>query len=413
MHINKTSDMTPFNMDEKPRRQNMLLLPVIWAAAFIMTGGRLKVNNAGIKGLKPPYLVLSEHQGFTDYYISPLALFPHRATYVSDVEGFAAFGKWLYRAIGCIATRRFVGDISLINNIRNVALNNKDIIVIYPEARHSNVGASSAIPESTAKLVKLLGIPVVIQKFHGSYLNCPFWDEEHIRNAPLAVTLKKILSPEELEKLSAAEIHTVLGEALSYDEYARQFKNKIRISYKNRAKGLHRVLYRCPSCGTEYKMTSFENVVECIACGKQWMMDEYGRLSAAGGNTEFPHIPDWYEFQRGEVRRQIESGEYNLTAGVRIDALPNEKGFVPLGDGILHQDFSGFELTFGNSGRSLHFSSKVMHSVHTEYSYKGQGDCVVLSTRDCCYYVYPKHPDFNITKVQFAAEEFHRIAKKC
>ena len=48
--------------------------------------------------MKPPYLVLSTHQGFSDYYIAPLALFPHRANYVSDMEGFAAFERdWLYR----------------------------------------------------------------------------------------------------------------------------------------------------------------------------------------------------------------------------------------------------------------------------------------------------------------------------
>ena len=58
----------------------------------------LKTEKAGMEKMKPPYLVLSTHQGFSDYYIAPLALFPHRANYVSDMEGFAAFERdWLYR----------------------------------------------------------------------------------------------------------------------------------------------------------------------------------------------------------------------------------------------------------------------------------------------------------------------------
>ena len=75
---------------------------------------RLKIKREGLKNIKPPYLVISMHQGFSDYYIAPLALFPRRAFYVSDMEGFAGFGKALYRALGCIGKRRFVSDYSVI-----------------------------------------------------------------------------------------------------------------------------------------------------------------------------------------------------------------------------------------------------------------------------------------------------------
>jgi len=94
---NKKKDMTPYDMSEKPCRQNIFLLLLIWLGSYIATRrSYLKIDRTGINGLKPPYIVLSWHQGFMDYYISPLALFPHRANYISDVEGFAAYGKLLY-----------------------------------------------------------------------------------------------------------------------------------------------------------------------------------------------------------------------------------------------------------------------------------------------------------------------------
>ena len=33
-------------------------------------------------------------------------------------------------------------------------------------------------------------------------------------------------------------------------------------------------------------------------------MDEYGELHAVSGKTEFSHIPDWYEFEREQVKEK-------------------------------------------------------------------------------------------------------------
>ena len=33
----------------------------------------------------------------------------------------------------------------------------------------------------------------------------------------------------------------------------------------------------------------------CEECGKRWRMTELGELEALSGETEFSHIPDWYE----------------------------------------------------------------------------------------------------------------------
>lgn len=411
MLINKTGDMTPFNMSQRPCRQNPLLLPLIWTASYFATRrAGLKIIKSGMEGLKPPFLVLSEHHGFMDYYISPLALFPYRANYISDVEGFAAFGKTLYRQIGCVAKRRHVGDISLIRNILHVTETNKDIIVVYPEARHSNAGTNSRLPESTAKLVRLLGLPVVIMKFFGSYLTSPIWDEHNRRRVPLEVSLTKILDPAQIVQYKLSEIGELLSAYFQYDEYKWQMDNKIEITYDKRAEGLHKVLYQCPNCMTEYEMKSFGHTIKCNTCGKRWEMDEFGRLNSPDGFTEFTHIPDWYEFQRAAVHREIDRGKYSLNCEATIEALPSEKGFVNLGNGSLRHDLCGFSFNVHITGESFFFPSTGMDSVHTEYSYRGKGDCIVLSTRDCCYYLYPQSK-YSVTKMQFAAERFHADAE--
>jgi len=402
---NKRGNMSPFDMKRKPARQNLFLLPLIWAICRVMTARRLTLERIGMDNLLPPYLVLSQHQGFQDYYITSRALEPHRTNYISDVEGFAAFGAGLYRQIGCIAARRYAGDVSLVRNIQRVIERNGDIVVLYPEARHSNVGTSSTIPPSVGRLVKLLRVPVVIQRLYGSYLSQPVWDEHNNRRAPIRSVLEKVLEPEDIKAMTADDITKRLNELFHYDEYQWQLEQKIHIDYPKRAEGLHSALFLCPHCGAE-RMSSRDATLRCDACGKAWRMDELGRLRAVAGITEFSHIPDWYEHQRAEVTRMVDIGAYRLDVDVTIEALPNSKGFVKLGKGRLVHHAGGFELTL--NGETLGFSSASMHSVHIEYDYRRRGDCIVLSTRDCCYYLYQN--EVNVTKIMLAGERFHEKA---
>lgn len=56
-------------------------------------------------------------------------------------------------------------------------------------------------------------------------------------------------------------------------------------------------------------MTGQGTKLSCCKCNATWEMDELGRLVEAG---EYFHIPDWYEWERSQVIKQIEAGTYNL-----------------------------------------------------------------------------------------------------
>lgn len=399
---NKEKDMTPFNMSQEPIKQNPLLMLPLWIGSFLLTRRfHLKIHKKGMKGLKPPYLVISTHQGFSDYYIAPLALFPHRANYVSDMEGFAAFGKWLYRNGGCIGKRRYVPDVSVMKNIRYSLFHLKQPVVLFPESRHSNVGTTAQIPKNMGRLIKHLGVPVVILSVHGSYLANPFWDEEHTRKTRMEATLEYLYSSEEIQKLSPFEIQQKVEEKLTYDEYRWQWEQKIEIKDQKRAEGLQKPLYQCLDCCKQHTMKSSGSILYCDVCGSRWKLDTYGRLVDTHGQTV--HIPNWYEWERQQVIQEIEAGTYGLDVEVEVEALPNEKGFVKLGKGRLTHDTEKYVLTVGDS-LHLEFLNRNLESVQTEYNYRGKGKCIVLSTKDCCYYIYSKDTEFCVTKLQFATE---------
>ena len=392
---NKSGDMTPYNMGRKPSKQNPFLLPVIWGGSYLLTRPfHLKITKKNMDIVKPPYLVLSTHQGFSDYYIAPLAMFPHRAMYVSDMEGFAAFGNRLYRGLGCIAKRRYVSDISVVQNMR-YALANKQSVVVFPESRHSDVGTTAQLPDNMGKLAKIMEVPLVILSVNGSYLANPFWDEEHTRKLPIRASLECIFTAEEIKKHSPKEIQMRIEEKLSYDEYRYQQENGILITDPKRAEGLHKPLYQCRSCGTKYHMESSKTFLRCRSCHARWELSEDGWLVNAG---EKVHIPEWYEWERNMASQEINPVEFQVT----VEALPNEKGFIPLGRGSLRLDFDKFTLQVAS--QTLEFPHKIRESVQTEYNYRGKGMCIVLSSRDCSYYIYSEDPHFQPTEIQFIGE---------
>ena len=410
----KKIDPTPFDSVRTPPRQNIFLLPLMWLLCFLQTRKyHLKITKQGMKGIKPPFLVLGSHHSFMDFYVTPLALFPHRANYISELEGFELYGEWIYRQAGCLGTRKFISDFALVRNIQKV-VDRGDIIVIYPEARYSNVGTNSRLTLSLAKLAKMLKVPLVTLVMNGNHIQSPIWNLTPRKEARLSATLKCVLLPEQMEQMSNEEVLSVIQNELTYDDYAYQRENKIAVTYKKRAEGLHLPLYQCRECGKEFVMDSKENKLFCKKCGAIFSMDEYGTLSCQTQKTLA--IPQYYEWERECVKKQIQSGNYAFAQKVRVEALPNAKNFIALGEGFLVHKEEGFFLTFTDymeeKAKTLFFASRATPSVHTEYDYRGQGQCVTLSTSTCTYFLFPLEEGFNATKIQFAAEYFFELACK-
>ncbi|HNY31059.1 MAG TPA: lysophospholipid acyltransferase family protein [Fibrobacteria bacterium] len=421
MKPGKKIDTTPFDRHREPPRQNLLAMCFFWVYCWILTrANRLKIRKVGMEGVKPPYLVLGNHLSFTDFLVTPLVLFPHRANYVSELEGFEAYGEWAYRHIGCLGTRKFVNDLALVKNIRRV-LERGDILVLYPEARYCNVGTTSRIPDSVGKLAKHLGVPVVVLSMKGNYLQSPIWNLQPRKEARLEATLSLLMDAREVSAMDASRIQERIQESLRHDEYAWQQERKMAITHPLRAEGLEKVLYQCRACRELFSMASAGAHLHCTCCGARWHMTEYGKLEpvarqgAAAGNGAPIHIPDWYEWQRREVESEIAAGTYGLSMRVRIESLPNAVNFIDLGEGRLAHTPEGFALTFVEHGdteaKTLLFPSAGMFSIHTETDYRQKGQCVTLSTLDNTYFLFPLEPGFNATRIQFATERFHQSAR--
>jgi len=362
-----------------------------------------------MEGLKGPYLMLCNHNSFFDFKVATMSVFPRRSTYIIAVDGFIN-REWLVRTVGGIPTKKFVNDIALVRHIKTSLETHKVICQLYPEARYSLTGTNAILPDSLGKLIKLLKHPVVTLISHGHHLRQPVWNLSY-RKVKTKTDMTQILTKEEVMSLSVDEINQRIKEYFVYDDYQYQKDNKIKIDYKNRAKNIHKILYKCPHCKKDHVMRSNMNKLWCEACNASYVMDVYGRLSSINVDTMFTHVPDWFEWIRKEVKREIKSNNYHIEIDVDVDSLPNASGFYRLGEGVLKHNKDGFSLLFTSGEKEYQVLKpvKANYSVHLEYDYFGKGDCVSFSTGNNTYYLFPKDKGFSVTKFHFGVEELFKL----
>lgn len=396
-----------------PIRQPKWLTWLIWVLSKIMTWGKdFTLETINMEGLKPPYIIFSNHMAFIDFELSAMVTYPNRVNNVVNIDGYHMM-PWLLTWIGSICTRKFTNDIHLVKSIRRV-VQNGDILCLYPEARYTPIGTTAFLPESLGRLVKMNKVPLVVVTHHGNHLYSPFWAYANKRKVPMRTVFRQVLTAEQVASMSVDEINAAIREAMQYDEYRYQQENGILITEKYRAEGLHKVLYQCPHCHSEFSMDSKGAEIFCKHCGKRWFLEENGKLRALEGETEFDHIPDWFEWERAQVRQQIERGEYLYEDTVQVYSFPRCYRFIPLGKAKVRHDLeNGFVLDGHYRGKDYHVHRppKGMNSLHVEYDFHRlrKENCFDISTEEDSFYCFPTNP-LVITKLAFATEEIYKLS---
>ena len=216
--------------------------------------------------------------------------------------------------------------------------------------------------------------------------------------------------------MTADEINTKIREALNYDEYQYQKDNNILIKEPYRAEGLHRILYQCPNCKTEFEMDTKGAELFCKHCGKRWVWHENGYLEALEGETEFDHIPDWYNWQREQVKKQIKSGKYNFIDEVDVYSQPHCWRFRPLGKAnIVHNADEGFVLTGHYRGKDYKIKRAPLENIAIQIEYDfskiKHADCFCITISKDNFYCFPKN-QMAVTKIGLATEEIYNLKIK-
>lgn len=399
-----------FDMYKKPNKPTWYFKIVEFVAApFFCLFGKCKVKTEkAVKKIKGPYFILATHHAFVDFAQLAYALMPRTTNWVIAVDEFRR-GEWLMRGIGGIPKRKFTHDISTAKNILYCLKTLKQTCAIYPEARYSFVGLNERLDQAIGKFCKFAGVPVVMCKSYGNYINSPQWGKKPYRKIRQEANVYLLFTPEELKTMTAEEIQARIEKEFVKDEYKWQVENNLHTKCKKRAEGLHRVLYKCPQCGKEH-MDSKGIHLWCNECGAKWEMDTLSRLNGLNTDKGFSHIPDWYNWEREEVRKEVQNGTYHFEDDVRVEEFYSaKKGYVPIGEAKLVHNENGFTITGTAYGKPFELIRAVgdMYSVHIEYNFINRGDGIDIANNTNSYFVYPKTARNCLTKIHFATEELY------
>ena len=393
----------------KPSRFLALVVRIVSGVTLHNIGFTYTTERMELVGDKP-CLILMNHSSFTDMKLAFGIFYPRRMGIVTSVDAMSGILGVLMRILGCTPTRKYVSDISLIGDIKYMLRENKTSVLMYPEAGYSFDGRATTLPRGMGMLMKRLDVPVVTVITEGAFHRDPLYNMLQIRKVKVSAHVKCLATPEEIREKSVAELDALLDEAFSFDNFAWQRDNRVSIDVPFRADGLHRILYKCPHCGAENQMEGKGIRLTCHACEKVWEMDEFGQLAALGGDTEYPHIPDWYTWQRSCVRKELEEGTYLLDTDVEIAIQVNFNGVANIGTGRLRHDAEGFRLTGADGRLDYRQPPLFSHTLYSDYYWYEIGDVIGIGDNEFSYFCFPKG-SVSVTKARLAAEELYKIKR--
>lgn len=394
----------------RPMRVFRLMLKALSASDLRATHFTHKEIGMERLGRREPCLILMNHSSFIDLKIAATILYPRPFNIVCTSDGFV--GKnWLMRTVGCIPTKKFVTDMTLVRDMMYALKKQNSSVLMFPEASYSFDGTATPLPESLGKCLKLLGVPVVMIRAKGAFARDPLYNNLQLRKVDVSAEMEYLLSPEEIKEKTADELNQILGRQFAFDNFRWQQENHVRIGEAFRADCLNRALYKCPRCKAEGQMEGKGTKLACGSCGKEYELTEYGFLEAAEGNTEFPHIPDWYRWERECVRRELEEGSYLLDVAVDICMMVNTKSIYRVGSGRLRHSPEGFHLV-GCCGRLDYFQKPTAsYSLYADYFWYEVGDVICIGSSEALYYCFPTEGGDVVAKTRLATEELYKMAK--
>lgn len=253
-----------------------------------------------------PYLVLSNHTTDWDPLLVSLSFRKAQMYYVAS-EHIFHWGlawkiiNWIFHPIprlkGTTASDTVLTVVRRLKKGANVA--------IFAEGNRSWDGRTGEILPATAKLARMCGATLITYRLTGGYFTSPRWAGAKLRRGKMTGRAVGVYTHDELRAMTAEQVDALIRRDLCEDAYDRQRAEPVAYRGKALAEGLEHMLCVCPVCGKLGTLTGKDDTLMCASCALTVKYDEYGFLSGEG--LPFDNIPDWDEWQTGELRRAADA----------------------------------------------------------------------------------------------------------
>lgn len=236
----------------------------------------VRIDDSLIRDHDKPFLYLSNHESFWDFYYIHRMLHARKPVYVLNrLYFYLPVLGWIGRKTGMIPKRLFTTDFETPVRIMRT-LRKGYPVVVFPEGRLSVDGRQNPIVENSASFFRRLGVDIVLGRIRGAYFGGPKWRK---RSYPgeVRVSAVRVLTRDEIKTMTNEELQSLIAATLAFDESEEQ---QNAYPQKDKAVGLENLLYRCADCGALYTTEGVGNDLVCHACGSAHTLDERYRFTS-------------------------------------------------------------------------------------------------------------------------------------
>ncbi|MFA6366817.1 MAG: lysophospholipid acyltransferase family protein, partial [Candidatus Hydrogenedentales bacterium] len=152
--------------------------------------------------VKPPFILVGNHSCNMDPFLTNFFV-PHPVHWVtSDGNLRSPLMRFLLiKLVGSIPKSKAIPDIETVNWIVEFIRKRKSVVGFYPEGQATWDGTSLPSLVSTAKLVKLLKVPVICAVSRGAFMTKPRWSYGK-RKGEMEIEFTQLLDPLSIKQLS-------------------------------------------------------------------------------------------------------------------------------------------------------------------------------------------------------------------
>ncbi|NLB48818.1 MAG: hypothetical protein GX813_03150 [Erysipelotrichia bacterium] len=367
-----------------------------------------------IKDCEGPAFIIWNHQSRRDHIFVKNIVAPRKFNMVAGYQEF--FRKkfaFLFKFAQIVPKKKFTNDPGSIRAIDRI-IKSGGTVAFSPEGTVSIFGHNQPIISGTARYLKHYRIPVYFIKLEGAYLTSPTVCIDD-RLGRVTATLSLLFKPEDLMKMSPAEIENKINDAFRHDDYKWNKQARVKFKTKGRAMtNMHDVLYKCPRCREELQMHAEGELIKCLHCGNGATMDDYYDFHPFDETCKIFDTPtDWVDWQRERVIREIrDNPKFSLSEEVEVGELPKfvtiknrHKTSVPCGKGVITFDHQGIHFKGQKHGEPWSFD--LSYSVVFSPIIQNELKQFALAVNELFYDFYPKRRI--VGKIILVIEEMHRL----
>ena len=330
---------------------------------------------------RPPFVLMADHANEFDPYVIG-SFFAEPIRYMANIEGVAPWKAVFAEAVGAYGRRKGRADLGALRRTIDLVAGG-DAVGLFPEGDRSWDGRSEPVRPGAARLVKRLGVPLVLVRQRGNYLALPRWATSP-RRGPWSLDFR-VFGADEIDRLSPPLLDAIIGASLERDDVREAAREGRRFAAPGgAAEGVGRLLWRCPVCGKADGIEGSGDEIACLRCGALWRLNANLGLSPANHSSALHAAPladlvDWHEWQVESLPELFGGDAARGTAlasrNVRLSRREGRR-LGSLGRGLLA--YRAGEIVFeGDGGRAVFEPEAVSGFVDnfnafSEFSHRGE-----------------------------------------